>query len=258
MAASVREAPGVDQVTLESPNGLLRLQKQLVRGIGGHRESVILEFPNPDEGLLKQAIQAAAGYHSQFLTMELDLAPDRQPHRQLLLEHGFQVESQRIATATSDYEPPADSPYTVRAPQPADHFAVAVLNSSVLSHTLSAVREYDLSELTFLSMDDIFRQVSRQDEQAAALILSHGKQMAGYILLELSPEQGYIYDLAIEPAHWGGRAAQYIMRSASALLYRREIPWMVGEVSANNLRALKYAFRFLGFKVTRERYGLKL
>ena len=33
---------------------------------------------------------------------------------------------------------------------------------------------------------------------------------------------------------------------------------MVGDVSSSNRRALMYATRFLGFKVTQERYGLKL
>ncbi|MBS2038800.1 GNAT family N-acetyltransferase [bacterium] len=246
----------MDQVTLSSPGGVLRLQRQVVRGLSDHRESVILDFPNPENELLQQAIQAARQAESQFLTIEI--RPEQGDHQSLLLEHGFLLESKAIATVTSDYEPPADSPYKVRPPELADHFAAAVLNSTVLAHTLSAARDYDLSELTFRAMDDIFQRMARQDENSTAVILTHQNRMVGHLILELSPERGYIYDLAIEPAHWGGKAAQYIMRSASCLLFRKGIPLMTGDVSANNLRALKYAFRFLGFKVERERYSLKL
>lgn len=244
----------MDETTFTSEAGTLRLQKQIIRGISGHRESVILEMPRDPE-LIHRAIEAARAQQSQFLSIEI---PPDSPLKELLIKHGFQLESHKIVVPSSDWEAPPSSPYAVRPPEAADHFAVAVLNSTVLSHTLCAGRDYDLSELTYRSFEDIMRQVARQDEGAAGLILTHKKKMAGHLLLEINAEQGYIYDLAVEPDHWGGKATQYLMRAGSRLLFQRGIPLMVGDVSASNLRALMYAQRFLGFKVTQERYGLKL
>ena len=245
----------MDETTFTSESGTLRLQKQIIRGISGHRESVILEMPS-DPQLIHQAIEAAKAQQSQFLTMEVP--PDQIQLKELLINHNFQLESHKIVVASSDWEAPPNSPYAVRPPEAADHFAVAVLNSTVLSHTLCAGRDYDLSDLTYRSFEDIMRQVARQDEGAAGLILTHKRKMAGHLLLEITPEQGYIYDLAVVPDHWGGKATHYLMRAGSRLLFQRGIPLMVGDVSASNLRALMYAQRFLGFKVTQERYGRKL
>ena len=58
--------------------------------------------------------------------------------------------------------------------------------------------------------------------------------------------------------HWGGKAVLHIMRAGSRELFRMGIPWLIGDVSAANPRALKTAQRNLGFAVDSERYGYRL
>ena len=237
-----------------SEANFLLLQKQLIRGITGDRESVILDAFALQEPWLECAARAARGYDSQFLTLEL--SPDQDP--QPLLHLGYQLESHKISVPTADCPMPEGSPYSVRAPQPGDDFSIAVLHSTMLHHTLCAGRDYDLSDLTFRSMDAILHQVNRQDPQSLTLVLTHEQRAVGHLLLELSEQDGYIYDLAVAREHWGGKAVLHIMRAGSQQLFQRNIPLMVGDVSAANLRAFKIACRSLGFTVDCRRYGLRL
>lgn len=239
--------------------GFLALKKHLTRGITGDRESVIHDLlaRGPErESLLECAATMARGYDSQYLTIEI--APDDERLREKLLALGYQLESHRISVATADCQAPDGSPYSVRLAGPGDNFQIAVLNSTMLAHTLCPGRDYDLSELTFRSMEAIFHQLSRQDEGCVALVLTRGPELVGHLLLELMDGSGYIYDLAVAQEHWGGTAVRHLMRAGSKWLFEREIPLLVGDVSASNLRALQFARRALGFSVDLQRYGLRL
>lgn len=244
----------------EGLTGFLVLKKHLTRGITGDRESVIYDFfalQLPEQkSLLECAAEAARGYASQFLTIEI--APHEKHRRDLLEGLGYRLESHRISVATADCRTPEGSPYAVRLAEPQDHFSIAVLNSMMLEHTLCAERDYDLSELTFRSMEAIFHQLNRQDAGCLALVLTRGQELVGHLLLELMGQTGYIYDLAIAREHWGGTAVRHIMRAGSQLLFQRNIPLFVGDVSASNLRALQFARRALGFSVDSQRFGRRL
>lgn len=238
--------PEVDRLVAEDSH--LVLLRRFTRGLTGDRESIVLELEGPARlALLEQAAEAARGYGSQYLTIEL---PDEAPW----LPAGFELESYRISLTTSVCRPPQDSPYTVRAPGPGDDFAIVLLNSMLLPHTLCGSRRYDISELTFRSMGATQAQVSSQDPGAQTLVLALAHELVGYLMLQDS----YIYDLGVEPKHWGGMAVRHIMRAGSTALYQRGIPEMVGDVSAANPRALKFATRALGFRILSRRYGLTL
>jgi len=241
-------------------SGFLILKKQVVRSITGDRESVILDcFAQQDseqERLLQFAAETARGYDSQFLTTEL--SPDNERDLELLVSLGFVLESYRISVATGNCRIPANSPYSVRPVVPDDAFLIAVLNSTMLSHTLSAGREYDISDLTFRSMGTIMEQVNRQDPHSTGLALIQDQAMVGHLLLDLNERIGYIADLALAQEHWGGTAVRHLMRAGSSLLFQRNIPLFVGDVSASNRRALVVAQRALGFSVECQRYGLTL
>jgi RimJ/RimL family protein N-acetyltransferase len=240
--------------------GFLVLKKPLVRSITGDRESTICDFFAPEVDLQKRLLEcageAARKGESQFLTTEL--SPDDSRRRALLESLGFQLESHRISVATAECRFPAESPYAVRPVGQDDAFLIAVLNSTMLSHTLSAGRDYDLSELTFQSMAATMEQVNRQDEYSAGLALTLDQEMVGHLLLNIHDRMGYIYDLALAQEHWGGTAVRHLMRAGSRLLFERNIPLFVGDVSASNRRALVVAQRALGFTVDSQRYGLKL
>lgn len=251
--------PDFDLFVTDDVAGFLVLKKRLVRGLTGDRESVIRDSFARDvrehRRLIEHAAEVARGYDSQFLTAEV--APD-DPRRRLLEAMGFHLESHKISVPTAECRIPEDSPYAVRPAEPEDAFLIAVLNSTMLPHTLSAGREYNLSELTFRSMGDMMAQVNRQDPKSAALVLTLDGQMVGHLLLEIDERIGYIYDLALAREHWGGTAVRHLMRAGSTLLHHRNIPLFVGDVSAANRRALVVAQRALGFSVDCQRYGLTL
>ncbi len=237
---------------------LLVLKKHLTRGITGDRESVIHDLlaANEQESFLESAAALARGYGSQYLTIEI--APHDERLREKLLALGYRLESHRISVVTAECQAPGGSPYSVRLAGPGDDFQIAVLNSTMLAHTLCPGRDYDLSELTFRSMEAIFHQLSRQDAGCVALVLTRGPELVGHLLLELMDGSGYIYDLAVAQDHWGGTAVRHLMRAGSKWLFERKIPLLVGDVSASNLRALQFARRALGFSVNLQRYGLRL
>jgi ribosomal protein S18 acetylase RimI-like enzyme len=240
--------------------GFLILKKQLTRGITGDRESVVVDCFTPQVSdrrqLFECATEAARGYDSHFLTTEI---PAEDHHEREFLESlGFGLEGHKISVTTAECVMPKKSPYSVRLATPDDGYLIGVLSSSMLTHTVSAGREYDLAELTFRTMGNMMAQVARDDPNSVGLVLMAGQELAGHLLLELNDRFGYIYDLALAKEHWGGTAVRHLMRSGSRLLFERRIPLFVGDVSASNRRALVVAQRALGFAVECQRYGLPL
>lgn len=247
----------------EDPAGLcgfLVLQKQLIRGLTGDRESVVQDYFAQDASeakrLLECAAQAARSHHSQFLTVQL--SPQDSEAHDSLASLGFELESHRISVPSGKPPLPQNTPYSVRPASEEDAFLIGVLNSTMLHHTLAAGREYDLGELTMQSMGAVMTHASRQDPHRAGLVLTLGQEIVGHLLLELNDRMGYIYDLALAREHWGGTAVRHLMRAGSRLLYERNVPLFVGDVSASNRRALVVAQRALGFQVECNRFGLKL
>lgn len=237
--------------------GYLLLKKTFEHALTGDLESAISDLrassPEEQRKLLDYAIAAAIADSAQFISLKIP--PDPVQSKQLQ-ELGFQLESQKISVATANCSAPEGSPYEVRLANEGDHFGIAVLNSTLVSHTLCPGRDYDLTQVTFRAMEAMFRQLN--DPKSVALVLTKDQEMAGYLILTMSEKSAYIYDLAISPEHWGGKAVLHIMRAGSQLLFQRNIPLLVGDVSASNLRASKIAQRYLGFRVDSQTYALRL
>ena len=240
--------------------GFLLMKRQLIRGMTSDRESIVCDYFAPGEAeeaqLFDAAAAAAKSHSSQFLTIQV---PPRDGRLKEALESkGFELESHRISVPSGEPRIPENSPYAVRPTSEDDAFLIGVLNSTMLGHTLSAGREYDLGDLTVKSMGAIMGQAARNDSGCAGLALTLKGEMVGHLLLELTDRMGYIYDLALAREHWGGTAVRHIMRAGSKLLFDRGIPLFVGDVSASNRRALVVAQRALGFTVDCDRLGLEL
>ncbi len=240
--------------------GFLVLRKQLTRSITSDRESVIQDWFAPQvveqNKLLEFAVETARSYDSGFLTTEI--SPSDSRDQELLEASGFRLESHKISVATAECRMPEGSPYLVRPVEPDDAFLIAILNSTMLHHTLCAGRDYDLGELTLRSIGILMEQVSGQGPQNAGLALTLDGEMVGHLLIDFNDQMGYIADLALAQDHWGGTAVRHLMRAGSRLLFQKNIPLFVGDVSATNRRALVVAQRALGFSVERRRYGLTL
>ena len=241
-------------------SGFLVLEKRFVRGFTGDRESVIHDYYGRDlaqvKGLLEGAAQVARDQDSTFLTIQL--SPQDVDTRELLETRGFQLESHRLSVASGTPALPRDTPYAVRLATEDDAFLIGILNSTLLHHTLPPGREYDLGELTLQSMGAVMTHAVRQDPHCANLVLTFGGEVVGHLLLELNDRMGYVYDLALAQEHWGGIGVRHLMREGSRLLYERNIPLFVGDISASNRRAWLVVQRTLGFQVDCSRFGLKL
>lgn len=253
-------SPGWEAWEHSTTSARLALRPQLVRSISGDRETVIEHLQAEDaigcQALLERAVESARQHGSQFLTLQLK--PEQVELKERLERLGFVHESERIVMPSAEHPVPAGSPYSVRDLQSGDDFLIAVRNAQLLEHTLTAGREYNLSDLTFHSMEAMFEQLRRPAEEQQTLVLIWQGQQVGHLILELQPTSGYISDVGVEPQHWGGKATSILMRAGSTWLHRRGLERMVGDVSASNQRALKFAKRFLGFSLESLRYGLKL
>lgn len=243
-----------------TPTGFLLLEKHKVNSVTDDRDSLLRDlFATSDSGqaeLVRMASNLARGYGSGFLTTEVATADNA--CREMLRSLGFALESHLVAVASGTPGLPENSPYSVRRSTPDDAFAISILNSTVLGNTLSAEREYDLSDLMLRSMGATMARVARQDAGSVGLVLTQDEEMAGYLLLEVNERFGYVSDVAVEPAHRGGTAVRHLVLSGSRLLHEKGIPWYIGDISAANARALGSALRGCGFEAVSERYGMKL
>lgn len=242
------------------PAGYLVMRRLLVRDMTGDREAIVEDFVAPEpsqrQALFDCAARAARRHQARYLTISVEA--DDSGAGDFLVSQGFGLESYRISVGTADCRVPEGSPYEVRRTVPEDGFLISVLNSTMIAHTLSAGRDYDMAELTFRSMGAIMAQVGREDPGNLGLVLTLGGEMVGHLLIEVEERFGYIYDLALEREHWGGLAVRHLMRTGSRLLFERGVPLFVGDVSAANRRALLVAQRALGFQVDSLRYGQHL
>lgn len=238
-------------------DGFLLLKEPRENQITGDSDSAIHDVfgsTRAVKGLIEQATVLARGQGSHFLTVDVPVGDDAE----LLESLDFYLESYRLSVPSGTPELPENSPYDVREITADDAFPIGVLAATMLGHTLSGERDYDLSELTFRSLSYTTELVARQDPDLVGLLLTQDKNMAGYLLLRIDDRMGYVADVAVEQEHWGGTAVRHLVKSGSRLLHDRGIPWYVGDISAANTRALGSAQRSMDFVPRSRRYGRRL
>lgn len=238
-------------------SGFLLLNGPRVNQITGDSDSAIHDFRGSGDAvsaLIERAVEIARGQGSHFLTVDVAIGDDTE----LLESLDFYLESYRLSVPSGTPELPENSPYEVRQITADDAFPIGVLAATMLGHTLSGERDYDLSELTFRSLSYTTELVARQDPDLIGLLLTLGGDMVGYLLLRLDGHMGYVADVAVEQEHWGGTAVRHLVKSGSRLLHERGIPWYVGDISAANTRALGSAQRSMDFVPRSQRYGRRL
>lgn len=64
-------------------------------------------------------------------------------------------------------------------------------------------------------------------------------------------KQSLIHDLAVEKEYWGKFVVDLLMAEAEVITKKKNLMYIVGEVSTNNRRALIYATRRLGYTTER-------
>lgn len=211
-------------------------------------------------GELLGAAEARAGARgARYLVAEV--AKGDAPEEEFFASRGYAVEICRIARRL-DPQPQPDGPYQVRRATAGDQLFVIVLNSRVSPVTLPAGRDLDPGEVAARYLEVYLGLDLEGDPRLETLIVQQGKTPVGYLMLktgysdEVTGEAlAYIYDLAIEPEHWGKRATQRIMREAEARMHARGVAVLLGDISAANPRALKTAIHSLGYTLEQQRWA---
>lgn len=263
--------PEFDILVLEEGDRVLAyatLLKSQPEGLSGLTQSLLFDHYAPDRMLASLVAGARdwaqRNYQTHHLTVEI--YPGQSGETEVLASLGFQPETHRIAVRTALWTAPPDYPYQVRLARPSDSTFLAYLNSVSLPFVLPAGREHDLDRIAAQSMSVYSNLLRKNDPGDLILILTEKRRQIGYLILKLgtdgqdplSTPLAYVYDLAIERAHWGRRGVLQIMRTGSNLLFERGIPLLVGDISASNPRALKTAQRNLGFAIEWTRHGISL
>lgn len=186
------------------------------------------------------------------------------PEEAFFAARGYSVEICRIARRLAP-EPPRDGPYQVRRATARDQLFVMVLNSRVSPVTLPAGRDLDPEEVAARYLDVYLALDLEGNPCLEGLIAEKDGLPVGYLLLktgytdEITGESlAYIYDLAIDPEHWGRRATQRIMREAETRMHARGVRILLGDISASNPRALKTAIHSLGYTLEQQRWARRL
>ncbi|MCE1246319.1 MAG: GNAT family N-acetyltransferase [Firmicutes bacterium] len=113
-------------------------------------------------------------------------------------------------------------------------------------------------ELTAKSLSTLEVDMYRPD---FALIVAEDtdiKRPVGYLMLDLNQVEGstgekqsLIHDLAVEKAYWGKFVVDRLMAEAENITRSKGLPYIVGEISADNKRPLIYSTTRLGYTVER-------
>lgn len=84
------------------------------------------------------------------------------------------------------------------------------------------------------------------------------RQLAGYLMLDLNEtesstgeKQSMIHDLAVEKEYWGKFVVDLLMAEAEEITRKKNLRYIVGEISSNNKRPLIYSTRRLGYTIER-------
>lgn len=232
----------------------------LHESITGEPQAILYDHawrdPAVGERLVRAAESRARG--ADYMVAEVD------PADTFLAELGYHLEIVRIARLLDPQEP-GESAYRVRRARADDKLFVLVLNGKVTPFTLPAGRTLDPAVVASRYMDAYMGLDLAGDPGLLVLIVETVGTPVGYLMLKLGrcdeitgEPVAYIYDLAIEPAHWGRRATQRIMRDAESRLHAAGVALMLGDISADNPRAVKTSVKSLGYTVEGHRRARRL
>jgi ribosomal protein S18 acetylase RimI-like enzyme len=115
------------------------------------------------------------------------------------------------------------------------------------------VREFTKQSLANLEFDIYqpnFALIIAEDTDA--------RKPVGYLMLDLNQVEGstgekqsIIHDLAVEKPYWGKFVVDRLMAEAENITRGHGLPYIVGEISADNKRPLIYSTKRLGYTVER-------
>ncbi|MHC9541095.1 MAG: GNAT family N-acetyltransferase [Vulcanimicrobiota bacterium] len=255
--------------------GYLILFLNLTEAITGERQALIYDYAlkeGEDAGtalsaLLSGACEAAAHESIEYNIVEIDSRDIR--GSQLFSERGFTREINRIIRRATKHTFPdrENDPYRVRKAVNTDLFFFLVLNSKCGLYTMLPGRGASKEEVASRYLETYSRILLEGDEFLIPLVIEEKETFKpiGYLMYKTNSCDSftgdpiaYIYDLAVDPAYWGKRVTQRIMREGESLLVDMGFVYIIGDISESNQRALKTAMKSLGYSLESVRWVKKI
>ncbi len=255
--------------------GYLMLFLNLTEAITGERQALIYDYALKEDenagavlnALLSSARDATLEASISYNIVEIDSRDLR--GQQLFSEMGFTREINRIIRRVTKHTflPSDQDPYYVRKAVNTDIFFILVLNSKCGLYTMLPGREATKEEVASRYLETYSRIRLEGDEFLTPLIIEDRAlfKPIGYLMYKTNSCDSftgepiaYIYDLAIDPAYWGKRATQRIMREGENFMGDLGIVYIIGDISETNQRALKTAMKSLGYSLESVRWMRKV
>jgi ribosomal protein S18 acetylase RimI-like enzyme len=229
----------------------------------GQPESVLLDhagdlsaYPVLYELSCRQARRAGDKYFAARLY------PDEHTERGAFTALGLQPEFWRVVHPLRPR--PARGSYEIRRVCEEDRVFLTRLTLESSSFYRSANRA-GVENLAWSDMANYLSLDLSPDSDLAGWLAQDGAEKVGYVLLKrrfpvelLSDEAVYLYDIAIQPAHWGRGAGSQLHEHATNELLEMGVAVVVGDISCSNQRTFRIACDKLDYRLEWERWGLNL
>ncbi|CAN0219429.1 unnamed protein product, partial [Phaeothamnion confervicola] len=243
------------------PLGFLFLVLDQKSGLTGEPQARILDHAGPPEvypRLLEAALATCRVRRNLYITARAYVSMPGE--RALWKSLGFGPELTRVVAETA-YEN-FEGPYAVRAASANDQMFIALLNARSTRFYMYANREDDVQTVATRNFEHYMALDFSNPARFRGVVVEDQDGPVGYVLLQNQWEMdvsrapgSYVYDVAVDPGHRGGRAAMQVSRYAHSQVKHMGIGYIFGDVSLDNPRTLRWACRALGYKSDWERWG---
>ncbi|MDQ7821185.1 MAG: GNAT family N-acetyltransferase [Candidatus Eremiobacteraeota bacterium] len=257
------------------PAGYLMVLLNLVETITGERQALLYDYAFSDAGRGRDMMELLYGRALEVIKERgvpyaiVEVAPADRKGLELFESMGFRMEMHRIIKKAERLviTVPDPDPFVVRKAVQGDLMFVILLNQSCGSFTIPPGRDMPRGEIMVRYMKAYMELKLDENDLFTAFIIEDraAEKPIGYLMYKLNAcdsmtgdRIGYIYDLAIDPAYWGKRATQRIMREGERSLAERDITYLVGDISHDNQRALKTAVKSLHFTEESVRWAARV
>jgi ribosomal protein S18 acetylase RimI-like enzyme len=252
----------------------LMLLSEVIEGITGQKQGLIIDYalsPTHDGNtlfgaMLSQAEEALLENYTKYLV--IDVFCNDGGGEKIIEAGGFKRELNRIVKKVEmgPVRAPEPDPYLVRMAENEDLFFILALSSQCASFIIPSGRDAAGEDVHFRFMRAYSGMALKERDDFAALIIEDRvkEEPVGYLMFKFKDDAitgerlAYVYDIAIEPAYWGRRAAHRLDREGENYLAGKGIAFLLGDISVENQRALKTATRNGGYALERVRWLKKL
>ncbi len=214
----------------------------------GRPVASLWEFHYPDPETAQALYQASLPTLRDRPRWLVEVDP-KSPEKQFWLNRGFQPERHRIGRVPERHNLNSEAmrAFSLKEGGPANQEFVTTLAVTNLDEVLPPGRSQERS----LYLESTLRLFQNLDYggRHRLFLVRYRHRAIGYLILDLQDsEDAYLLDMGVRRAHWGQRAAQFLVRSAENFLVTNGYQYLYAQVSAANRRSYLTARRSLGFQ----------